>query len=380
MKRVAMLIQRYLPHVGGAERQLQQLAPRLRDLGFDVHIITRREPGLLAFETIDDVPVHRMPSVGPKPLAATTFTTAALTTLKELQPDVVHAHEILTPAAIAIQSKKVNNHPVVVKLLRGGMRGDIYKLKRRPFWKSYLNSLMRSVDGFVTISREIDWELQALGVDLQKRFFVPNGVDTARYLPASEEHRQTLRASLSLPPLARIVIYAGRLVPEKRIDSLLKVWDQIRAQHVDAHLLILGNGAEGSRLRAMAGSGVQFAGQVDDAAPYLQSADLFVLPSSTEGLSNSMLEAMSCGLPVLATTVGGAPDVIEQDVHGCLIAPEDVDSLQAGLDALLSDQDRRFRLGAAARARIISDFSLDSVADRLSALYSRLLKSDPLRG
>jgi glycosyltransferase involved in cell wall biosynthesis len=384
MKRVAMLIQRYLPHVGGAERQLQQLVPRLRARGFDIHIITRREPGLLPFESIDDVPVHRMPSIGPKPVAAATFTVAALSQLRKLRPDVVHAHEILTPASIAIHSKKINRHPVLVKILRGGRRGDIFKLQRRPFWKSYFEQLKASVDGFITISNEIDRELASLGVDPAKRVFLPNGVDTSRYVPVSEEHKQTLRAALSLPPFGTIVVYAGRLVPEKRVDSLLKIWDQIRERHFDAHLLILGAGSDESRLREMSAllkqRGVQFVGQVSDAGPYLQAADLFVLPSSTEGLSNSMLEAMSCALPVLATNVGGAPDVIEQDVHGRLIAPDDVDSLRQGLETLLADRARRFRLGAAARERILSAFSLDSVADRLSAVYHRLLSSQPLTG
>jgi glycosyltransferase involved in cell wall biosynthesis len=127
-------------------------------------------------------------------------------------------------------------------------------------------------------------------------------------------------------------------------------------------------------------NGVQFAGQVDDAGPYLQAADLFVLPSSTEGLSNAMLEAMSCALPVLATRVGGAPDVIEHNVHGRLIPPDDVDALQRGLETLLPDRTLRFRLGAAARKRILSDFSLDSVAEQLSALYHRLLNTDSLTG
>jgi glycosyltransferase involved in cell wall biosynthesis len=368
-----MVIQRYLPHVGGAERQLQQLAPRLRALGFDIHIITRHEKGLLPFELIDDVPVHRMPSLGPKPLAAATFTAAAILQLTRLKPDIVHAHEILTPASIAISSKKINKHPVLVKILRGGARGDIFKLKRRPMWQSYFANLNRSVDAFITISHEIDDELNALGVPAEKRVFLSNGVDVTRYVPVSEERRQKIRAELSLSGQANIVVYAGRLVPEKRVDHLLKIWDEVRLKFPETHLLILGEGSEESRLRGMNVNGVQFTGQVDDAGRYLQAADLFVLPSSTEGLSNSMLEAMSCGLAVLATTVGGAPDVIAHNVSGYLIPPDDVDALQRELETLLADRSLRFRLGAAARNRIVADFSLDSVAGKLASLYHRLL-------
>ena len=129
MARVAMVIQRYLPHVGGAERQLQQLAPRLKDLGFELHILTRHENGLKRFEVIDGVPVHRLPASGPKAWAAATFTLAALWSLLRLRPDVIHAHEILTPASIALYGRSLLHRPILVKILRGGVRGDIYKLK-----------------------------------------------------------------------------------------------------------------------------------------------------------------------------------------------------------------------------------------------------------
>jgi glycosyltransferase involved in cell wall biosynthesis len=373
MARVAMVIQRYLPHVGGAERQLQQLAPRLKDLGFDFHVLTRHEKGLKRFEMIDGVPVYRLPASGPKAWAAATFTLAALWRLVRLRPDVIHAHEILSPASIAMISKSLLHRPVLVKILRGGVRGDIYKLKRRPFWKSHMRRLTGVVDAFIVISHEIDEELAALGVPSQKRVFLPNGVDAVRCSPVSEEQKRKLRASLSLPKQAAIVMYAGRLVPEKRVDHLLMIWKDVRSKFPLAHLLVVGGGEEQSRLEAMQVDGVQFTGQVDDAVPYLQASDLFVLPSSTEGLSNSMLEAMSCGLPVLATTVGGAPDVIEHQSNGWLIPPENVEALQKGIETLLGEQASCFSIGSNARQRILSMFSLDSIARHLAGLYQQLM-------
>jgi glycosyltransferase involved in cell wall biosynthesis len=373
MARIAMLTQRYLPHVGGAERQLQQLAPRLKDWGFDLHILTRHEKGLKRFEIIDGVPVHRLPAAGPKAWAAATFTVSAVWTLIRIRPDVIHAHEILRPATIALHAKFILPRPVLVKILRGGARGDIYKLKRRPFWKSYLRRLSRNVDAFLVISQEIDQELADLNIPQQKRVFLPNGVDVVHCCPVSEERKQKLRAMFSLPLQCMLVVYAGRLVPEKHVDHLLKVWSDIRAKFPGAHLLIVGEGEELSRLKEMQVDGVQFTGQVQDAVPYLQASDLFVLPSSTEGLSNSMLEAMSCGLPVLATKVGGAPDVIEHQVSGWLIPSEDVDALKQGLETLLGEKSLRFSLGSNARQRIISSYSLDSVARRLVGLYQQLM-------
>src|SRR5215216_882257 len=98
MARVAMVIQRYLPHLGGAERQLHQLAPRLGALGYEVCILTRHEKDLAHYEIIDGVPVHRLPSIGPKQLAGSIFTVSTVAKLIQLHPDLVHAHELLTPS------------------------------------------------------------------------------------------------------------------------------------------------------------------------------------------------------------------------------------------------------------------------------------------
>jgi glycosyltransferase involved in cell wall biosynthesis len=142
----------------------------------------------------------------------------------------------------------------------------------------------------------------------------------------------------------------------------------------DAKLLIIGAGADEPRLRGMSGPGVQFIGQVEDAARFLQASDLFILPSSTEGLSNSLLEAMSTGLPVLATSVGGTPDVIRHEVDGYLVPPDDQQALMQGVLRLLGDEKLRARLGKNGHHRILSNYSLDSVADRLGNLYMKLLR------
>jgi len=375
MPRVAMLIQKYYPHVGGAERQIQRLAPRLQARGFEVSVVTRHERGLSHFEVIDGVSVYRLACPGPKPLAAIFYIWSAGMLLSRLRPDVIHAHEILSPASAALLAKGFHGWPVVVKILRGGIRGDIYKLKRTPFWTQRFRVLCRSVDSFVVISREIEQELSALGVPPEKRAFIPNGVDTETFAPVPGMQKKHLRTKLLLPPNGALVVYLGRLTPEKRVDHLLRIWPDIRAAFPQARLLIVGTGPEEARLRmqGMSVPGVQFTGPVNNTLSYLQAADLFVLPSTTEGLSNSLLEALSTGLPVLATSVGGTPDVISHGVNGYLIPPDDLTALKIGLTDLLSDAALSARLGIAGRQCILANFSLDSVATCLAALYQSLL-------
>lgn len=375
MPHVAMLIQKYYPHVGGAEKQIQRLVPRLQARGFEVCVITRHEPGLSRFEIIDGASVYRLRCPGPKPLAALFYMGGAFTLLSRLRPDLIHAHEVLSPASAALLAKRFFGWPVIVKVLRGGMRGDVYKLKRRPFWKQRFRVLCQGVDSFVVISHEIDQELTAMGVPTQKRAFIPNGVDTETFAPLADSQKKYLRADLLLPVDGPLVVYLGRLTFEKRVDHLIRIWPTVRESFPEAQLLIIGAGPEEALLRTQSRSvpGVKFTGQVNDALSYLQAADLFVLPSATEGLSNSLLEALSTGLPVLATSVGGTPDVITHGENGYLIPPDDLSALKTGLTVLLGDPDLRAQLGTQGRRRIQKDFSLNSVAGRLATLYRSLL-------
>src|SRR4030095_5571364 len=133
MIRVVMIIQDYHPMLGGAQRQLAALAPLLQAQQVEVHVLTRRYVGLASFEQVDGVPVYRLPIPGPKPVAALTFIMAALPLIKQLKPDVFHAHELLSPTSGAIAAKRLYHLPVVAKVLRGGSLGDIGKLNRKPF-------------------------------------------------------------------------------------------------------------------------------------------------------------------------------------------------------------------------------------------------------
>ena len=339
MPRLAMLIQKYYPHVGGAEKQIQRLIPRLQARDFEVCIITRHEPGLSRFEMIDGAPVYRLMCPGQNLLPPSSILQGLSSCFRGcVQTYFMLMKSFHLPSA-ALLAKRFFGWPVIVKVFRGGLRGDVYKLKRRLFWKQRFQALCQGVDSFVVISREIDQELTALGVPSQKRAFIPNGVDTETFAPLTNSQKVPLRAQLLLPADGPLVVYLGRLTFEKRVDHLIRIWPTIRATFPQAQLLVIGTGPEEAALRAQSMSvpGVKFTGEVIDALSYLQAADLFVLPSATEGLSNSLLEALSTGLPVIATAVGGTPDVIAHGENGYLIPPDDLPALKTGLANLLGD-------------------------------------------
>jgi glycosyltransferase involved in cell wall biosynthesis len=366
-----MIIQGYFPRIGGAERQLAALAPALRAENIAITVLTRRYPGLKPFEIVAGVPVHRLPIPGPVPTAALVFTAAALPLLRRLNPDVVHAHEMFSPATTAVAARRFLGYPYAVTAHRSGPLGDVERMQNRPFGKRRLRAIKQTAAGFFVISREIDAELGTLGISADRRHYVPNGVDTARFVPCDPAERPALRQRLGLPD-GPIVLFAGRLAAEKRVNHLVSVWPAVRAAQPNASLLILGTGEEEAQLKAQAGEGVIFGGGVHDVIPYLQAADLFVLPSIAEGFSVAMLEAMATGLTALLTDVGGARDAIAHGENGWLIPPDDPAALQTALIDLLGDAGLRTRLGQQARERVQHEFSLPVIAAQLRTHYEQI--------
>ena len=372
--RIIMISHGYFPRIGGAERQLMDLAPLLQKKGIETHIITRRLTGTVAYEIIKGVPVYRLPTLKDKTFSSILFTLNALKLIRKLNPDLIHAHELISPATTALLAKWFFGYPLVITVHRSGPLGEISRLKSRNFGKYRLKVICRNIDMFIIISNEIDQELANEDVPAQKRVFIPNGVDVKRFAPPRPGIKQKLRASLGLPLDSKIVVFAGRFSPEKRVANLIKVWPDVRKNIPVALLLLLGNGPEEYLLRQMAGDGVLFGGGQSNVLPYLQVSDLFVLPSIAEGVSVALLEAMSCGLPVVATSVGGAPEIIQHQKTGWLISPDDTNGLLSGILTLLSDEDSGEQLGKNAREYVSRNCDINKSADLLCDTYQQILK------
>jgi glycosyltransferase involved in cell wall biosynthesis len=376
--RIAIITQRYYPYIGGIERQVGMLAPVLKAHGHEVHILTRRYSGLAPFEMVEGIPVHRLPIPGPKAVASLAFTLNALSLLRRLRPDVIHAHELFSPGTTAVAAKRIFNVPIVVTLQRGGILGDVTRLKQKFLGQQRLAIFRKYVDVFAIISQEIATELTEAGIPPERCSFLPNVVDVKRFAPLSDADKRSLRVTLGLLDVP-IVVFAGRLAPEKRVDHLIKIWPAVRAVHPEALLLILGTGPEEARLKQMAGEGVRFAGPIEDVAPYLQASDLFVLPSIAEGLSVALLEALATELPVIFTSVGGASDLIEHGQNGWLIPPEDVPALQEAVLRLLGDNELCSTLGQRGREKVLQHYDLSVVCGHLETVYKQIINGQPVR-
>ena len=226
----------------------------------------------------------------------------------------------------------------------------------------------------VHVSESQAGEARALGLAPAGRTrVIVNGVDAA-LVRAVAERAPMSRAALGLRPDALVLATVARLDPVKRLEVLVRAVPLLVARVPEAQLLIVGDGSERDTLRALArtlapGDGVVFAGAIPDAARVLPVVDLYVTASRREGLPLAVLEAMACGLPVLATAAPGHVDAVEPEVTGRLVPLDDAPGLAAAAALLLRDPALRARMGRAGRERVERHFSHARVLAEVADLY-----------
>jgi sugar transferase (PEP-CTERM/EpsH1 system associated) len=209
---------------------------------------------------------------------------------------------------------------------------------------------------------------------------IRNGVDLARFSGTS---RSRARRALGLPERGVLAATVGRLVPVKDHVTLLEATAALRQEGHEFTLVVAGDGPLRADLMARALSlglsgRVRWLGHRSDVESVFAAADLFVLSSKSEGLSNTILEAMASGLPVVATRVGGADEMVVHGQTGLLVPPESPSELARALGALAAGDARRAAMGAAGRARVEAEFSLEGMLQQYEALYRDVAAAGPV--
>ncbi|MEW5913773.1 MAG: glycosyltransferase [Thermodesulfobacteriota bacterium] len=203
-----------------------------------------------------------------------------------------------------------------------------------------------------------------------------NGVDPDLF-PHGPQVREQARCELGLPAGAPLVLSVGRLSPEKDQAGLLRACALLRERFPELRLIILGEGGERPALTALAtelglGQALALPGNRDDVPRYLAAADVFTLSSLSEGISVSLLEAMAAGLPVVATLVGGNPEVVQDGASGLLVPARSPEALAQALGRVLSEPELAAALGQAARERVQAHFSLRRMMQEYADIYRQL--------
>lgn len=234
--------------------------------------------------------------------------------------------------------------------------------------------LNRRIDLFVAPSPAIlEATARDEGVPRNRMRCIPNGVDTERFKPVDAELRRAARASIDCMDDDLLVGCVADLFPVKRHEDLVDAFARLRASMPAARLVLIGDGPLRDEIKQQTikqglADAVRLLGPRRDVHVLLPALDLFALASDSEGLSNAILEAQACGLPVVATQVGGNPDLVDRTC-GSLVAARDPEGLAQAIAALLRDPAERVRMGQAARRRVVQKYSLDAMAQAYAALY-----------
>lgn len=387
--RILIISNRYLPVVGGAERQADLLGRALQARGHEVQVVTRRlVADLPSQETINGLPVRRLHPIGLSRLAniLMVFRLAFFLIRHSKQYDFFHCQGVGPVGLATILAARLSGTPCLVRAPTAGdlrRRADSAKgvsfLIRGYVLPDWLwRRLLRQSGAVVAISEEIAQESNFMGLS-DTLVKIPNGVNNATFSPLDDEKCAALRLQYGFMPNDNLFITAGRFIPRKRFDIVIRAFAQTAKDTPGAKLVILGEGnpqasAELQTLAQEMGVAQQviFAGMVDTMRDYLAIGDCFLFASNREGMPNVILEAMASGIPIIATRIGGVVDLLDDEL-AILTEADDLTSFAGALQDFLDDRPAAQERAKAARQRVEQHFSHTTIAGRYEALYRRLI-------
>ncbi len=358
----------------GAEVQLMTLLTQLvRRPEFDLSVILLNG-GRLAkeIETLG-VPVSVLPEDHWGPVK---ILRGLVREFRRVKPQLVHTHKY-KDTILAAPAAKYCDIPYVVRTVHGlsepfygwqALKMRLYELTERAVHRC-------CTDAVVGVSAQIVSQYRSRS-HLSRVVCIHNGVDIDRRQP--EKDREQVRRELRIGSQTCLIGTIGRLTPVKGISYLLQAARILFRQEQNFKLLLVGDGPMRDTLQQESrdlgiGESVVFLGHREDTRELIRALDIFVLPSLSEGIPMALLEAMAASRAVVASRVGGIPEVIDDGAEGILVEPKDVNALAEGCLRLLRFSDKAREMGESARRRVERSFSAESMADAVTSLYLSLL-------
>ena len=369
--KILMIIAQFYPSIGGAEQECRKIAKQLKKTGHEVSVLTQYREDLPAYELIDGVPVYR--KIRGWHWYELSYMLSVLILLFRYRKnfDVMCCFGLYLYIAPAVLFRFLTGKRVLVRLESGGGTGDLLKAAQLSWGALTIRCACRA-DGIIAISRQIEEELLARGFPVKKVFRIPNSVDTETFSPAAHLKDEDIP----------VISYIGRLTRGKGVELFIEGLTLLRQTNPEFKAFVVGGGEQRSSLEELVharglNDRITFIGEIPDAhavVPYYQRSYLIVMPSYSEGMPLVLLEAMACGVPVVASRVGGITDVIglpEQQrpepggywigAHGILVPPGDVPAITAAIKRLLADSALHRELARKAREAAVNTYSLETV-------------------
>lgn len=371
--RLALVTRRFWPLVGGAEVVMANLAAEFRRQGHEPTIVTARWEKHWPTELVHrEVPVVRLAQSKLRGWGTLRYMVALRSWLRSRQEqlDGVLVSMLKHDAYAAIAALAGSGVPVVLRAEGGGPAGDCTWQQTARFGLR-IRQQCHEADAVVAPGDAIAQELLAAGYDEARIKRIDNGVEIPP--PRSEPARTAARIALGeanwdlkCDTSAPVVVYTGRLHADKGLSDLVRAWPPIAARWPQARMWLIGDGPQREELFDLISDlGFRYQiclpGSFDEIEDVLAAADLFVLPSYSEGMSIALLEAMAAGLPVVASDIPGNRALVTHEQEGLLVPPHDAKSLSAAITRLLESPSLGVQLGAAARQRVAAKFSLEKM-------------------
>ena len=362
-------------HNGGSERQAVSLTRLLKeDASVDVSVAVLKNEGSLRRE-IDELDLGDIPQFPLTSFFRPSFlrqTRALAEYLRSNKIGVIHTHDFYTNViGMAAAASAGTFARIASKRETEGVRTKGQdRVERLAFG---------AASKIVVNSAAVQAHLSKRGLKESRLELIHNGVDVAAF-DAARSRANEVRRMLDLPEDRKLVTAVANLRHDvKNIPMFLRAVDRVTEEVSNARFVIAGEGEKKVDLEAMAVQlGIEqftyFVGRCDDVPGLLAASSVCVLPSKAEGFSNSVLEYMAAGKPVVVTDVGGASEVVVENENGYLVPSDDDKKMAERIIELLKDEDKATSFGAAARERVASDFSTDRQLEKTLDLYHRLLE------
>jgi glycosyltransferase involved in cell wall biosynthesis len=374
--------------MGGPALHVSYLSAGLRDRGYETILVAgsvgQGEQSMAYVAEELGVPVVTIPHLHREisPVRDLLATVRLARIIRAERPAILHTHTAKAGAVGRVAALLAGRRrpPIIVHTFHGHvLRGYFGR-----FWTGVFRLLerwlARITDALVAVSPEVRDELVAFGVAPASKFRVIRlGIELDERLSRDGAARAETRRVMGIGDERFVVGWIGRMTAVKRTDVVLRSFRRLRDDGVDAVLCMVGDGPDRRWVEDLAGElGVMrdslFPGYQEDVGPFFAAFDVFVLPSGNEGTPVTAIEALASGCPVVATRVGGVPDVVTDGEDGFLVEPGDVEELAARLAQLANDPDLRGRMGAAGRERMRSRYAVDRLIDDIDRLYRDLLE------
>lgn len=365
------------PTYGGSGAVATELGLELARRGHEVHFISYASPfrlrGVTEHVTFHEVVPTSYPLFEHSPYAFALAVKQHEVALRE-NLEILHVHYAIPHAATAWLAKQMLAEERDLKVVTTLHGTDITLVGKDPSYFSLTKFSIEHSDRVTAVSQFLrDETFRAFGCDSCEILVIPNFINPAEYHPA-EPHDARGRFA---PAGHRVLVHVSNFRPVKRLLDVVRIFGGVR-QAMPATLMLVGDGPDYQAARREAAHlgvehDVRFFGRVDDVADILRGADLLLLPSETESFGLAALEAMACGVPVIASNVGGLPEVVTEGESGFLLPVGDVAGMTERAIGVLGDPARLALLRRQAVARA-GEFTVDRVVPRYERLYEDVLR------